>query len=172
MRSGVGLLEGEVAIVTGATSGIGRATALMAIERGARVVAAGRDQIALDTLRRSSDEPRVVTATADAADPVAVRGVADTALATFGRIDTWAHVAGIAEYARFEDITRIAGKMFDLRRAPHNSNSIPSKASSQPFAWTIRRSGLSGSSTGFVLLIWMRIRLVVRSDESMRTLPS
>jgi NAD(P)-dependent dehydrogenase (short-subunit alcohol dehydrogenase family) len=34
-----------------------------------------------------------------------VQAVADLAVARFGRLDTWAHVAGIAEYARFEDIT-------------------------------------------------------------------
>ena len=54
----------------------------------------------------------------------------------------------------FEDIARVAGEMFDPSRA-HNSSSIPSNAISQPLAWRIRRSGLSGMRTGFVLLIWM-----------------
>lgn len=42
--------EERVALVTGATSGIGRATALLLVERGATVIATGRNEEALDTL--------------------------------------------------------------------------------------------------------------------------
>jgi NAD(P)-dependent dehydrogenase (short-subunit alcohol dehydrogenase family) len=98
-------LDEQVIVVFGASSGIGRATALAALERGATVVAAGRDREALDTLAATESTGRVATVTADAADPGQVETVARLALSEFGRIDTWAHVAGIAEYARFEDIT-------------------------------------------------------------------
>jgi short-subunit dehydrogenase len=98
-------LSDQVIVVFGATSGIGRATAQLAASRGARVVASGRDEAALDSLAAETADGKVVTTVAEAADPGDARAVADLAVARFGRIDTWAHVAGVAEYARFEDIT-------------------------------------------------------------------
>jgi short-subunit dehydrogenase len=98
-------LAEQVIVVFGATSGIGRVTARLAASRGARVVASGRDQAALDSLAAETGAQKLVTTVAEAADPGEVQGVADLAVARFGRLDTWAHVAGVAEYARFEDIT-------------------------------------------------------------------
>jgi NAD(P)-dependent dehydrogenase (short-subunit alcohol dehydrogenase family) len=95
----------QVVVVFGASSGIGRATALAAAARGARIVAAGRDEAALGSLVLEAAPAQVVTLVAEAADPVQVQAVAELAVSTFGRIDTWAHVAGIAQYARFEDMT-------------------------------------------------------------------
>jgi len=99
-------LAEQVVVVLGASSGIGRATAIEANRRGASVVAAARGMEALATLRDDVEAPeRLEIVTADAADHAQVRAVGDAALDRFGRIDTWAHVAGIAEWARFEDIT-------------------------------------------------------------------
>ncbi|MFN2607407.1 MAG: SDR family oxidoreductase [Acidimicrobiales bacterium] len=98
-------LDQQVIVVFGASSGIGRATALRAVERGARVVAAGRDHEALDALVREVGGHRLATATADAADPDQVEAVAAVAEERFGAIHTWAHVAGVAAYGRFEDMT-------------------------------------------------------------------
>ena len=98
-------LDEQAIVVFGATSGIGRATALQAAEAGARVVAAGRDREALDSLVHESPVGSVVAGTADAADADAVAAIAGLAADTFGGIDTWAHVAGVAEYGRFEDVT-------------------------------------------------------------------
>jgi NAD(P)-dependent dehydrogenase (short-subunit alcohol dehydrogenase family) len=97
-------IEEQVIVVFGASSGIGRATALTALERGATVVAAGRDREALDSLAAEGPAGRVVVSVADAADPAQVAAVADAAVAERGRIDTWAHVAGIGAYGRFEDM--------------------------------------------------------------------
>src|SRR4051794_9446599 len=99
-------LSDQVIVVFGATSGIGRATALAAIDAGASVVATGRDEGALQTLvaERAAAGDRLTTATAEAAEVDDVSGVADLAVRTYGRIDTWAHVAGVAEHARFEDM--------------------------------------------------------------------
>ena len=98
-------LDEQVVVVFGASSGIGRATALEAASRGAQVVAAGRDEVALASLVRDAAPAGVVTSLAEAADPAQVEAVAQRAVATFGRIDTWAHVAGVGAYARFEDMT-------------------------------------------------------------------
>ncbi len=100
-------LDQQVIVVFGASSGIGRATALAAAQRGARVVGSGRDQAALDSLvaETASAPGEVVVGTADAADQGEVETIAELAVSRFGRIDTWAHVAGIAVYGPFEDIT-------------------------------------------------------------------
>jgi NAD(P)-dependent dehydrogenase (short-subunit alcohol dehydrogenase family) len=45
-----------------------------------------------------------VVQVAEAADPAQVEAVADAAIGAFGRIDTWAHVAGVGAYGRFADI--------------------------------------------------------------------
>jgi NAD(P)-dependent dehydrogenase (short-subunit alcohol dehydrogenase family) len=97
-------LEHQVLVVFGASSGIGRATALRAAERGAAVVAVGRDREALESLAQEAPE-RITVATADAADADQVARVAAEAAERHGSIDTWAHVAGVGEYARFEDMT-------------------------------------------------------------------
>jgi NAD(P)-dependent dehydrogenase (short-subunit alcohol dehydrogenase family) len=98
-------LDHQVVVVFGASSGIGRSTALAAVRRGAKVVATGRDVAALDSLVAAAPSGSVVVGTAEAADPDQVQAIAELALSSFGRIDTWAHVAGISQYARFEDIT-------------------------------------------------------------------
>ena len=99
-------LAEQVVVVFGASSGIGRVTAIEAVRRGAQVVAAARGTEALSTLAAVVADPdRLAVVTADAADPDQVRSVADRAVERFGRIDTWAHVAGVGEFARFEDHT-------------------------------------------------------------------
>jgi NAD(P)-dependent dehydrogenase (short-subunit alcohol dehydrogenase family) len=98
-------LPEQVLVVFGASSGIGRVTALEACRRGARVVAAARDPQALATLADEVGMPeRLETIVADATEPDQVERVAERAVERFGGLDTWAHVAGVAEHARFEDM--------------------------------------------------------------------
>ncbi len=94
----------QVIVIVGASSGIGRATALAASAAGAKVVAA-RGQEALDTLVADAGPGQVVVTSADAADPQSMRDLAAFAVERFGRIDAWAHVAGVSQYARFQDHT-------------------------------------------------------------------
>src|SRR4051794_34537781 len=98
-------IEQQVIVVFGATSGIGRATALLALQEGAKVVATGRDQQALESLVNEAATGNLVTFAAEATDPAEVEAVAALAISAYGRIDTWAHVAGTGEYGRFEDMT-------------------------------------------------------------------
>jgi short-subunit dehydrogenase len=95
----------QVIVVFGATSGIGRATALSALRQGAKVVATGRDQQALESLAAEAATDSIATFAAEATDAGEVEAVAALAASAYGRIDTWAHVAGTAEYSRFEDMT-------------------------------------------------------------------
>src|SRR5205085_8570443 len=98
-------IDEQVIVVFGASSGIGRATARAALDRGATVVVAGRDREALGALAADGPAGRVTVCVAEAADEHQVAAVADAAVAAHGRIDTWAHVAGVGAYGRFEDLS-------------------------------------------------------------------
>lgn len=97
----------QVVVVVGASSGIGRETALKFAQRGAKVVVSARSQQGLDSL---VDEIRNFTgeATAIVADVTnfnQVKAIADKAVEQYGRIDTWVHNAAVEIYASFEQTT-------------------------------------------------------------------
>lgn len=97
----------QVAVVFGASSGIGRLTALNFAERGAKVVVASRSETGLASLieeiKNKGGEAFYITA--DAADFDAVKWVADGAFERYGRLDTWIHTAGTMIIAPFEKTT-------------------------------------------------------------------
>jgi 3-oxoacyl-[acyl-carrier protein] reductase len=91
----VNRLEGKVAIVTGAASGIGRATALRFAEEGAHVVAADLD---LDRVRTVlGDAVRALDV--DVADQASVAELFARTKDEYGRVDILAHFAGITRDA-------------------------------------------------------------------------
>jgi NAD(P)-dependent dehydrogenase (short-subunit alcohol dehydrogenase family) len=85
-------LEGRVALVTGAASGIGRATAELLAEMGARVVASDVDADGGEAVA-SALGARFVAA--DVADEDGVQAVVEDAVGAWGRIDCAANCAGI-----------------------------------------------------------------------------
>src|SRR5437870_5338069 len=98
-------LESKVVLVTGATSGIGRAVALKFAVAKARVVAVGRDRLALDDIgtavRTASGEP--LTIAADVTNESEVhRAIAD-AISKFGRLDVLVNAAGHISTGSIED---------------------------------------------------------------------
>jgi 2-deoxy-D-gluconate 3-dehydrogenase len=93
-------LEGKVAIVTGASRGLGRAAASALVAEGMRVLAVARDQASLQEL--VSEHPGAVEAVAcDVSDIEAVQGLATDAVQRFGRLDVVVNNAGIAPAGAF-----------------------------------------------------------------------
>jgi hypothetical protein len=97
----------QVVTVFGATTAVGRAVALTAVARGARVVVAGSGAPALDALAVEADAPhRFETVRIDGSAPVAAARVAYATTARFGLLHTWVHVVGRggADAGTFDDI--------------------------------------------------------------------
>jgi NAD(P)-dependent dehydrogenase (short-subunit alcohol dehydrogenase family) len=95
----------QVVVVVGASSGIGRATALRFAEEGAKVVLAARSQTELDGLAAeiTADGGTALAVAVDVSEFEQVQALAERAATEFGRIDTWVHLAGVSMWARFED---------------------------------------------------------------------
>ena len=99
-------VEDQVIVITGASSGIGLATAQMAARRGARVVLTSRDEVDLGKVVEQirAEGGTATHVTADVANFEAMQRVALTALREFGAIDTWVNNAGISIYGLIEDV--------------------------------------------------------------------
>ncbi|HZY64681.1 MAG TPA: SDR family oxidoreductase [Rubrobacteraceae bacterium] len=97
----------QVVALMGASSGIGRETALRFAGRGARVVVSARSEEGLnslvDEIRSSGGEATALAA--DVTEFDQVKAVADRAVEEYGRLDTWVHLSGVSIFAKFEEIT-------------------------------------------------------------------
>ena len=92
-----GLLEGKVAVITGAGSGVGRAAVKLWAEHGAKIIAA---DINLDTAEESirlagAPQGQIKAARCNVADPDSVDAAVALAVETFGRLDVIYNNAGI-----------------------------------------------------------------------------
>ena len=100
------MTEKKVALVTGAGSGIGRATALAFVRDGFRVVLAGRNAEKLAAVARDAGEgAQTLVVVADVRQPDQVRALFDTIREKFGRLDVLFNNAGLnAPFLPLEDM--------------------------------------------------------------------
>ncbi len=98
-------IEEQVVVIVGATSGIGRATAIEMARRGARVVLGGRSRSELEHLvdEIRSTGGQATSMEMDVSNYEQVKALADYAVSAYGGIDTWVNNAGVILYSRFED---------------------------------------------------------------------
>ncbi|MCW5746249.1 MAG: SDR family oxidoreductase [Alphaproteobacteria bacterium] len=90
----MGLLDGKIAIVTGATSGIGRRTAEIFVAQGARVLVTGRRAELGATLQARLGDDNCLFLRADMTEEADVKAMIDACLAKWGRIDCLFNNAG------------------------------------------------------------------------------
>jgi NAD(P)-dependent dehydrogenase (short-subunit alcohol dehydrogenase family) len=100
-------LEEQVVVLMGASSGIGRETALRFAERGAKVVVSARNEKGLNSLVQEirGKGGQATAIPAEVTEFEQVKAVADRAVEVYGRLDTWVHLAAVLLVASFEDTT-------------------------------------------------------------------
>jgi short-subunit dehydrogenase len=99
-------VEDQVTVLTGASSGIGLATAHAAAARGARLVLVSRNDAALPQAARECNDMggRAIAVVADVARREDLEHVARVAVETFGGFDTWINNAGVSIYGRIDEV--------------------------------------------------------------------
>ena len=99
-------LSEQVMVITGASSGIGLVTALMAAKEGTCVVLAARNDSDLDEVSECIQRQggRAMWVKADVADQQQVERIADEAVREYGRIDTWVNNAAVSMYGKLIDL--------------------------------------------------------------------
>jgi len=100
-------LDQQVIVITGASSGIGLATAKAAAEAGAKLVLAARSAQTLQEIvqRIGSNGSKAIHVVADVGERAEVERIAEEAIGHFGRIDTWINDAGVSIYGRLDEVT-------------------------------------------------------------------
>jgi NAD(P)-dependent dehydrogenase (short-subunit alcohol dehydrogenase family) len=99
-------LSEQVVVVTGASTGLGRAVARGAGARGAKVVLAARNEEALANAAREVEEAgsEALAVPTDVTEPAQVRNLVERSLERFGRIDTFVANAMVTVYAEASDL--------------------------------------------------------------------
>lgn len=110
-------LREQVIVITGASSGIGLATADAAARRGARLVLASRSEQTLErvTQKINGAGGEAIFVVADVSLRPDVERIATAAIARFGRIDTWINNAGVSIFGRLDEVhEEDSRRLFDI----------------------------------------------------------
>ncbi|HYU38456.1 MAG TPA: glucose 1-dehydrogenase [Acidimicrobiia bacterium] len=103
MSAAMGLLEGRVAVITGAGSGMAKASTMVFVREGAKVLAADISGAEKDTAAEAGDA--VVPFHADVTNEPDVEAMIERAVSEFGRLDVLCNVAGIGSGQLVADVT-------------------------------------------------------------------
>ncbi len=169
MTAGQFDLSGRVAIVTGASSGLGARFARVLAEAGAAVVVAARRVDRIEVLAAELGSEHALAVQADVSRPAAVAGLVDRALERFGRLDVMVNNAGIADAGPAEDepdetfrevvevnLNAVFTGCREAARAmlPRGSGSIVNIASTLGLlgSWRIPSAGYAASKGGVINL--------------------
>lgn len=100
-------MQNKVAVITGASSGIGRATALLFAKKGSKVIAVGRNSKELNALKDEFNEKKglIKTVLADLTETTQVDKLVTDAAENFGQIDVLVNAAGIIQNGSIETTT-------------------------------------------------------------------
>jgi NAD(P)-dependent dehydrogenase (short-subunit alcohol dehydrogenase family) len=122
----MGRLDGRAALITGASSGIGEATAQAFVREGAQVALVARRREQLERLAASLGDGAAAIA-ADVSDPAAAAGAVQDAASQFGRLDVVVNSAGIVRPLSLADLdaqawretieTNLSGSFYVAREA-------------------------------------------------------
>ncbi|MGJ4802451.1 SDR family oxidoreductase [Luteimonas sp. SDU82] len=110
-------LDQQVIVITGASSGIGLCTALLAAERGATVVLLARSAATLQDVVQAIEAGggRARAIACDVSSREQVEQAVSQMLAAHGRIDTWVNNAGVAIYGRLDEVSEEdSRRLFDI----------------------------------------------------------
>src|SRR4051812_2921414 len=99
-------IDQQVIVITGASSGIGLATAEEAARRGAKLVLVARSGETLSQIVEHvlGNKENAISIECDVASRADLEKVAEQAVSRFGRIDTWINNAGVSIYGRLDQV--------------------------------------------------------------------
>lgn len=99
-------IKNSVIVITGASTGIGRATAMEFAKQGATLLLAARNEAPLQEVAQECQRVggTAVAMPTDMTNESAVQALAQRAIASFGRLDVWVNNAAVSVFGRFEEI--------------------------------------------------------------------